>query len=96
MVLQKRYHLPNKLILIIRVQHHGIPKRAVWAYCRVSGELDIITDVGQKNVLAPDLLTLFFDAIIATALTQHPLFSVKALYNLGGELVASMKKMRRN
>ena len=66
-ILQKRYHLPNKLVRILRMLHHGT-RGAVRAYGRVSEEFDIITGVRQGDVLAPTLFNLFFDAIIATAL----------------------------
>ena len=95
MILQKRYHLPNKLVRILRMLHHDT-RGAVRAYGRVSEEFDNISGVRQGDVLAPTLFNLFSDAIIATALLRHPNCGVKILYNLGDELVGSRKKMRRD
>ena len=51
---------------------------SVW---QLSRGFDIITGVRQRDVFAPTLYNLFFDAIIATALAQHPCFGVKIIYN---------------
>ena len=85
MVLQRKYHLPNKLIHFLRALHLGT-KGAERAYGRVSGEFGITTGVRQGDVLAPTLFNLFFDSVIAATLAQHPHCGVRVLYNLGDEL----------
>ena len=68
--------------------HHGTRR----AYGRVSGVLTLsLHGVRQRDVLAPTLFNLFFDAIIATALARHPHFSVRILHNFGDDLVGSRK-----
>ena len=67
MVLQGKYHLPDKLIHILKALHLGT-RGAVRAYGRVSGEFGITTGVRQGDVLAPTLFNLFFDSGIASTL----------------------------
>ena len=54
----------------------------IWKGAR---EFDIITGVKQGDVVAPTLFTLFFNAIIATALLQHPHCSVMILKDFSRE-----------
>ena len=93
MVLQRKYHLPDKLIRILKALHLGT-RSAVRAYGRVSGEFGITTGVRQGDVLAPTLFNLFFDSVIASTLAQYPHCGVRMLYHLGDELVGSRKIMR--
>ena len=92
MVLQRRYHLPIKLVHILRALHKGT-RGAVRAYGGVSGEFDVTMGVRQGDVLAPTLFNLFFDSVISATLARHPHCGIKILYNLGDELVGS-RKMR--
>ena len=94
MILQRSYHLSNKLAHILCMLHHST-RGAVRAYGKVSVEFDIITGVKRRDGLAP-LFNIFFNAIIVTLLARRPHCSVKILYNLGGELVGNKKRVRGN
>ena len=93
MVLQRKYHLPDKLIRILKALHLGT-RGAVRAYGRVSEEFGITTGVRQGDVLATTLFNLFFESVIASTLAQYPHCGVRMLYHIGDELVGSRKIMR--
>ena len=69
-ILQSSYHLPAKLISIIRAVHDG-SRAAVRAYGRVSECFDVTCGVRQGCVLAPTLFNLYFDAVIHMSLDSH-------------------------
>ena len=93
MILREKYHLPDKLVKVIRALHHGT-RGAVRAYGRVSKEFAITTGVRQGDVLAPTLFNLFFDAMVTATLVRHPQNGIRMLYNLDDVLVGSCRKMR--
>ena len=93
-VLEKRYHVPEKLVRILKSLYQST-KGAVRAYGRVSSEFDVTTGVRQGDVLAPVLFNLFFDAVIVATVSACPGSGVRMLFDLDGPLVGSRKKMRR-
>ena len=95
MVLEKRCHLPCKLVRILKSLHERT-KGAVRAYGKVSSEFDVTTGVRQGDVLAPVLFNLFLDAVIAATLSKHHGSGIRMLYDLDGPLVGNRKKMRRS
>ena len=95
MVLEKRYHLPCKLVRILKSLHERT-RGAVRAYGKVSSEFDVTTGVRQGDVLAPVLFNLFLDAVIAATISKHPRSGIRMLYDLDGPLVGNRKKMRRS
>ena len=66
-ILQSSYHLPAKLISIIRAVHDG-SRAAVRAYGRVSESFGATCGVRQGCVLAPTLFNLYYDAVIHMSL----------------------------
>ena len=91
-VLQERYHLPPKLVHIVKALHQET-QGAVRAYGRVSEEFLIRNGVRQGDVLAPTLFNLFFDAVICMAMQKHPEHGLTVLYHPEAELVGSRKQM---
>ena len=71
---------------------HDSTMRAVRAYGKMSAEFDITTGVRHGDVLAPVLFNLFFDAVIAATLSEHPGAGMRMLYNPEGPLVWSRRK----
>ena len=69
-VLQQCYHLPKKLLTIIRVMHDQ-STAAIHAYGKTSEEFAVTSGVHQGRVLAPTLFNLFFDAVIRMAIDDH-------------------------
>ena len=59
----------------------------------MSKEFLIQNGVRQGDVLAPTLFNLFFDAVIAMALTQYSGCGLKLLFNQEAKLVGSRRKM---
>ena len=90
--LQERYHLPSKLIRILKALHQGT-LGAVRAYGRVSKEFSIRNGVLQGDVLAPTLFNLFFDAVMCMAMQKHPGHGLAVLYHPEAELVGNRKRM---
>ena len=93
MVLEKRYHLPGKLVHFFKALHQGT-KEAVRADRSVSSNFDATTGAWQGEVLAPVLFNQFFATIIAAALLAHSSSSVRLLFDLDGPLVGSRKEMK--
>ena len=92
-VLQKRYHLPTKVVRILETLHQGT-SGAVRAYGRVSGEFPIANGVRQRDVLAPTLFNLFLDTVICMALRKHPANGLTVLFNPEADLVGCRKQMQ--
>ena len=91
-VLEWRYHLPSKLICILKVLHRET-QGAVRAYGKVSDMFSINNGVRQGDVLAPTLFNLFFDAVICMSLEKHPEHGITVLYHPEAELVGNRKQM---
>ena len=91
-VLEWRYHLPSKLIRILKVLHRET-QGAVRAYGKVSDMFSINNGVRQGDVLAPTLFNLFFDAVICMSLEKHPGHGITVLYHPEAELVGNRKQM---
>ena len=92
-VLERRYHVPSKILRIIRVLHDGTVG-AVRADGKLSAEFEITTGVRQGDVLAPVLFNLYFDAFVAATMFKYPGAGVKLLHDLEGPLVGNRRKMK--
>ena len=62
-VLQRCYHLPEKLLTIIQVMHDQFTA-AIHAYGKTSEEFAVTSGFRQGCVLALILFNLFFDVVI--------------------------------
>ena len=94
-ILQSSYHLPAKLISIIRAVHDG-SRAAVRAYGRVSECFDVTSGVRQGCVLAPTLFNLYFDAVIHMSLDSHQVQNkgVGIAYLHNAKLVGNRRKLQ--
>ena len=95
-VLQHSFHLPAKLVSIVRTFHEG-SVAAIRAYGKTSGEFDVTSGVRQGCVLAPTLFNLYFDIIIRRALGEHSDAGrgVEMMYLRDGKLVGNRRKLSR-
>ena len=91
LVLQHCYHLPPKLLTIIKASHDHT-SAAVRSYGKISDPFSISVGVKQGCVLAPTLFNLFFDAVIWLAITDNH-SGVCLSYLLGADLVGNRKKL---
>ena len=94
-ILQSSYHLPAKLISIIRAVHDG-SRAAVRAYGRVSESFDVTCGVRQGCVLAPTLFNLYFDAVVHMSLDSHQVQNkcVGVAYLHNAKLVGNRRKLQ--
>ena len=90
-ILQSSYHLPAKLISIIRAVHDR-SGAAVRAYGRVSESFDVTCGVHQGCVLAPTLFNLYFDAVIHMSLDSRQGVGIAYLHN--AKLVGNCRKLQ--
>ena len=93
-VLQRCYHLPEKLLSIIKAMHHH-SSAAVRAYGKTSEEFSVSSGVRQGCVLAPALFNLYFDVVIRSAIEEHHQEGrgVHLVYHPEGRLVGERRKM---
>ena len=93
-VLQRCYHLPEKILSIIRAMHDE-STAAVRAYGKTSDEFAVTSGVRQGCVLAPTLFNLFFDAVIHMAIDDHleEGRGVRIVFNPDAKLVGDRRKM---
>ena len=64
MVLEKRHHLPGKLVHILKSLHEDT-KGAVRVYGIVGLDFDVTIGVREGDMLTPVVFNLFLDAVIA-------------------------------
>ena len=69
-ILKHTYHLPEKLLTIIRALHEDCTT-AVRAYGKTSYMFSVTSGVCQGCVLAPTLFNFYFDTAIHMALDVH-------------------------
>ena len=92
-VLQHCYHLPPKLLNVIKALHNKT-SAAVRTYGKISDQFPVSVGVKQGCVLAPTLFNLFLDAVIRLAITDHQSEGGLCLsYLLDADLVGSRKKL---
>ena len=91
LVLQHCYHLPPKLLTIIKALHDHT-SAAVRSYGKISDLFSVSVGVKQGCVLAPTLFNLFFDAVIRLAITDNH-SGVCLSYLLDADLVGNRKKL---
>ena len=92
-VLQHCYHLPPKLLTIIKALHENT-SAAVRSYGKTSEQFPVSVGVKQGCVLAPTLFNLFFDAVIRLAISDyHPGVGLNISYLLDADLVGNRKKL---
>ena len=89
LVLQHCYHLPPRLLTIIKALHNHT-SAAVRSYGKISDPFSISVGVKQGCVLSPTLFNLFFDAVIRLAITDN---HSGVCYLLGADLVGNRKKL---
>ena len=93
-VLQQCYHLPEKLLIIIRVMHDQ-STAAICAYGKSSEEFAVTSGVRQGCVLAPTLFNMFFDAVIRMVIDNHleEGRGVRVVFHPDAKLIGDRKKM---
>ena len=69
-ILQHSYHLPPKLLTIMRALHEH-STAAVRAYGKLSGKFFVTNGLCQGCLLAPTLFNFYFDVAIRMALEEH-------------------------
>ena len=94
-ILQHSYHLPLKLLSIIRELHLNSTAN-VQAYSKISNTFPITSGVCQDCVLAPTLFNFGFDVAIHMALEEHRLQNrgVRMAYLHDAELVGDRKILK--
>ena len=93
-VLQRCYHLPKKLLTIIRVMHDQ-STAAIRAYGKTSEEFAVTSGVRQGCVLASTLFNMFFNAVIRMAIDNHLQEGrgVQVVFHPDAKLIGDRKKM---
>ena len=93
-VLQRCYHLPEKLLTILQVMHDQ-STAAIRAYGKTSEEFAVTSGVRQGCVLAPTLFNLFFDAVIRMAIDDHleEGKGVRIAFHPDAKLIGDRRKM---
>ena len=94
-ILQHFYHLPEKLLSIIRALHEN-STAAVRTYGKISDKFPVTCGVRQGCVLAPTLFNLYFDVAIHMALDEHRQEEkgIKLAYLHDAELVGNRKILK--
>ena len=92
-VLQHCYHLPPKMLNIIKSLHNNT-SAAVRSYGKISDSFPVSVGVKQGCVLAPTLFNLYFDCAIRLAIAGHqPGLGLCLSYLLDANLVGNRKKL---
>jgi hypothetical protein len=94
-ILQNTYHLPDKLLSIIRTLHNDCTA-AVRTYGKTSDTFAVTCGVRQGCVLAPALFNFYFDAAIHMALDEHRQEErgIKLAYLLDADLVGNRRILK--
>ena len=94
-ILQHSYHLPEKLLTIIRALHEDT-NAVVRAYGKASDKFPVTSGVRQGCVLAPTLFNLYFDVAIHMALDMHRQEErgIKVAYLHDADLVGNRKILK--
>ena len=94
-ILRHFYHLPEKLLSIIRALHEN-STAAVKTYGKTSDKFPVTCSVRQGCVLAPTLFNLYFDVAIHMALDEHrqEVKGIKLAYLHDAELVGNRKILK--
>ena len=92
-VLQQCYHLPEKLLTIIRVMHDQFT--AAIAFGKTSEEFAMTSGIRQGCVLALTLFNLFFDAVIRMAIDDNleEDRGVRIIFHPDIKLIGDLRKM---
>ena len=94
-ILQYSYHLPKKLLAIIRALHED-SNAVVRAYGKTSDRFPVTSGVRQGCVLAPTLFNFYFDIAIHMALDGHRQEGrgIKVAYLHDADLVGNRKILK--
>ena len=94
-ILKHTYHLPEKLLTIIRALHEDCTA-AVRAYGKTSDMFSVTSGVHQGCVLAPTLFNFNFDASIHMALDVHRReeIGIKVAYVLDAYIVGNRRSLK--
>ena len=89
------YHLPEKLLNIIRALHEDCTA-AVRAYGKTSDMFSVTSGVHQDCVLAPTLFNFYFDTTIHMALDVHRQEErgIKVAYLLDADLMGNRRSLK--